>query len=435
MIRLSGDDVRDVGRRVVQLDDPSAWVESGAPRRYCGRASLPGVSAALPVEVWYWPSARSYTQQPSLELHCVGAPPLVDALLGLLFAHGARPARAGEFTLRAFLSHRLDLIQAEAVLGVIDAADDVQLSAALAQLAGGLSQRIASLQETLLIDLADLEAGLDFVDENLEFIDRGELDGRLVAAQATVSDLLVQAERRLQPAVLHRVVLAGLPNAGKSTLFNALLGRAAAIVSAERGTTRDWLRAEVEWSGCSIELCDTAGQEDSLDGVGAAARVATEAQRGQASLVAWCSAADLSPAEAEVDAEARANCAAAVRALVHVITKCDVRCGRAASDALFVSAQTGAGLSEFRERIVRMLDARGPHVGELLGSTAARCRDSLRNVHAALHRAATLLAAAGGDELIAIELRAALEQTGQIAGQATTDDLLDRVFSRFCIGK
>lgn len=435
VVRMSGDDVRDIGRRVVQLEDAAAWDSTDRPRRFHGRARLSGITARLPVDVWYWPKLRSYTGQPSIEIHCIGSPPLVNALLEELFTHGARPARAGEFTLRAFLAFRIDLLQAEAVLGVIDAEDQVQLSASLAQLAGGISNRIAALQESLLIDLADLEAGLDFVDEDIEFINREDLAARLVTAQAMVGDLLAQADRRLQSRTHARVVIAGLPNAGKSTLFNALVGRDAAIVSPVRGTTRDWLRAEVFWDGMAIEFFDTAGREESTDDVTASAQSAADRQIAESSLTLWCSAADLSPAEAAINAQLRCDDTRSAAGLLHVVTKGELQPVSNTDGAILVSACTGVGLGELRTAVVRALDARGQHVGELLGSTAARCRDSLRSVQEALRNAALLLSDDAGDELIAVELRSALEQTGLIAGQVTNDDLLDRIFSRFCIGK
>jgi len=435
VVRLSGEDVRRIGQRVLQLDDPAIWDAASLPQRFRGRARLSGLAAPLPVDVWYWPNLRSYTGQRSLELHCLSSPPLVNALLLELFAHGARPARAGEFTLRAFLAFRIDLMQAEAVLGVIDAADQTQLSAALTQLAGGISNRIAALQESLLIDLADLEAGLDFVDEDIEFINRDELAARLTDAQAAVGELLEQADRRLQTRTHARVVLAGLPNAGKSTLFNALIGRDAAIVSSMRGTTRDWLRAEVTWDGIEIEFLDTAGREEAIDEIAAAAQSAADRQIAESSLIVWCSASNLSPAEVAEDARLRAECERTAAGVLHVRTKSEVVQAVTCNGALSVSAHSGAGLAELKSAVLQILDARGQHVGELLGSTAARCRDSLRSVQEALRNAAILLNDDAGDELIAVELRAALEQTGLIAGQVTTDDLLDRVFTRFCIGK
>jgi tRNA modification GTPase len=435
VVRLSGEDVRRIGQRVLELDDPAIWDAAALPQRVRGRARLSGLSVPLPVDVWYWPNLRSYTGQPSVELHCISSPPLVNALLEELFALGARPARAGEFTLRAFLAFRIDLMQAEAVLGVIDAADQTQLSAALAQLAGGISNRIAALQESLLIDLADLEAGLDFVDEDIEFINRDEMAARLTAAQAAVGELLEQAERRIQTRTHARVVLAGLPNAGKSTLFNAMIGRDAAIVSPVRGTTRDWLRAEVTWDGIEIEFLDTAGREEAIDEIAASAQSAADRQIAESSLIVWCSAANLSPDEVADDARLRVECERTAAGVLHVRTKSEVSHAATSNGAISVSAHSGAGLVELKAAVLQILDARGQHVGELLGSTAARCRDSLRSVQEALRNAAILLNDDAGDELIAVELRSALEQTGLIAGQVTTDDLLDRVFSRFCIGK
>ncbi|MBL8849897.1 MAG: tRNA modification GTPase [Planctomycetaceae bacterium] len=435
VVRLSGDAAHEVVGRVFVPEDAQAWVQASGPRRHRGHVALPGAPVPLPVEAWSWRGTRSYTGQPSVELHCVGSPPLVDALLTQLLAHGARPAQAGEFTLRAFLAGRIDLLQAEAVLGVIEATDDQQLSAALTQLAGGMSARFRELHETLLIDLADLEAGLDFVDEDIEFIERDQLRERLDSAAATIAALQEQADRRLQTRPQAVVVLAGLPNAGKSTLFNALVGRESAIVSPQPGTTRDWLVAEVTWDGCAIELLDTAGRDAAADEISSAAREAADERLAAADLVVWCTAADLSPANAQEDAQWRLACERVARSVLPVTTKSDAAANCSTNGRVSLSAKTGAGLPDLRREIVRRVDLRGQHVGELLASTAARCRDSLRSALDAIRHARALLDADAGDELIAVELRGALEQTGHVAGQVSTDDLLDRIFSRFCIGK
>ena len=210
-------------------------------RRIAGSAesTLAGSGAArsLPCDLYLWPTRRSFTRQPVAELHTLGSPPLLEALLRAACAAGARLAAPGEFTLRAFLAGRIDLVQAEAVLGVIDARDRRQLDVALAQMAGGLTRPLQNLRGDLLDLLADLEAGLDFAEEDIHFITPDDLQWRLAAAADQVARLIEQLRGRDQSAVEPRVVLVGWPNSGKSSLFNALCEGAGALVSAEPGTT------------------------------------------------------------------------------------------------------------------------------------------------------------------------------------------------------
>jgi tRNA modification GTPase len=358
-------------------------------------------------------------------------------LLRRLYAVGARPARAGEFTLRAFLAGRLDLLQAEGVLGVIDADDHVQLRTALDQLAGGLSGRIAALREQLLLHLADLEAGLDFVEEDIEFVSREGLRQRLVDAVSMLRELSTQAERRLQSSGRRQVVLAGLANAGKSALFNCLADRAAAIVSPVRGTTRDALCCDLDCDHIGITLWDTAGWEDGVSSLAAAADDVRRDRLDRADLVIWCTAADLSPADQRLDDALREQQLSATTWL-HVVTKSDLRgslTGFSADKALAVCAATGAGLGSLRIAIAEALRGTAAHQGELLGSTAARCRESLRQASESLAAALAALESGAGDELLAIDLRSGLNALGLICGAVYTDDILDRIFCRFCIGK
>jgi tRNA modification GTPase len=435
VVRITGPVVREVLEGVFASDDRTGWDTCRTPQRFPGQLRLDGAAIVCDAAVCFWAGNRSYTGSPLAEIHLIGSPPLVDALLQELYTRGARPARAGEFTLRAFLAGRIDLLQAEAVLGVIDAPDQEGLRAALSQLAGGISGRIADAHEQLLLDLADLEAGLDFVEEDIEFLERPQFTARLESIAALLQRLLEQAEDRLQSTARARVVLAGLPNAGKSTLFNALLGRDVALVSAVEGTTRDYLSAIVAWHGHEIDLVDTAGCDDSAEGIMAAAHARRRDVVGSADIVLWCSAADASPPDRARDRAWRESLNGAETAVVDVATKSDkvAEIGPAADVA--VSALTGAGLDELRALVTARLDSRREHAGELLGSTAARCRDSLSQALAAVRQAQRLAAAGAGDELIAVEVREALDQLGRIVGRVTTDDLLDRIFSRFCIGK
>lgn len=434
IIRISGPRTQQlVGERFVP-DDREAWRAARRPLQHSGVMQLPGWRTPVPASVLLWPGHRSYTGQPAAELQLPGCPPLVNAVLRELYAAGARPARAGEFTLRSFLAGRIDLTQAEAVLGVIDAEDHVALRQALEQLAGGLAGRIAEVREQLLLHLADLEAGLDFVDEDLEFVQREVLNTRLMAATDWLSTLERQAALRLESSDRRQVVLAGLPNAGKSTLFNRLAGASAAIVSPERGTTRDVLCRDLEIDGQSITLWDTAGWEVTRDPIEQEAGDLRLDRIERADLILWCTAADASCEELRLDAAGRrqlppgANC-------LRVRTKGDRARAADAAGELLVSAVDEHGLPRLLQALGTALQRQQPHHGELLGSTAARCQHSLRQARVALQQARSALAAGEGDELIALSLRAGLDALGAVCGAVHTDDVLDRIFSRFCIGK
>jgi tRNA modification GTPase len=435
VVRVSGPAAQAVLSGLFAPVEPDRWNRPHGAARRLGILSLDSAGIRLPAAVYLWPTPRSVTGQPLGEVHLVGSPPIVAALLEELYARGARPARAGEFTLRAFLAGRIDLLQAEAVLGVIDAPDDHALRTALAQLAGGVSARLAEVHERLLLDLADLEAGLDFVEEDIAFISRGEFRARLDATAELLQHLLQQAHDRMPTHAVPRVVLAGRPNAGKSTLFNALVGRAAALVSPTRGTTRDYLTAGVVWHGIEVELVDTAGVETTREDIMVVAGSARERLLATADVVLWCHPADASAAEQALGRQQRDAAAGERAAIIDVVTKADVGdCGGSPAE-LAVSARTGERLDELAARVVACLNTRRVQAGELLGSTAARCRDSLRQALAAIQQARRLSGADAGDELISVELREALDHLGQIVGRVYTDDLLDRIFSRFCIGK
>ncbi len=387
--------------------------------------------ANLPVEIWLWPTARSYTRQPLAEIHLPGSPPLVELVIERLLAAGARLAQPGEFTLRAYLAGRLDLLQAEAVLGLIDARDDSSFQAALGQLAGGFSAPLETLRGELLDLLADLEAGLDFVDEDLDFVSNAEVQHRLAKAQQQVAALLQRLASRDANQRLPRVVLLGSPNAGKSQLFNALVGESAAIVSPTAGTTRDYLRGTCDCEGLVVELIDTAGIEEVAGALLTPASLAqqqTHGQRAQADLQLWCF--DLSAQQPEDVRQPLAN--DTIPRLV-VGTKSDLNAASPElANSIQTSALTGAGLGELRREIARQLRALP---GEIMASSAARCRGSLSATLAALREASRRAERAEHDEWLAADLRAALAELGQVTGAVQTNDLLDRIFSRFCIGK
>ena len=380
-----------------------------------------------------WPTSRSYTGQPMVELHLPGCPPLIESTLERIFRAGVRPASPGEFTLRAFLAGRIDLTQAEAVLGVIDASTSDELTTALQQLAGGLSGRIQQLRVDLIDLLADLEAGLDFVEEDIEFVENAEVIRRLRITGDAIDSIIEQSTERMQSIGRPRVVLAGLPNAGKSTLFNALTNSAEAIVSRVAGTTRDYLTAPVRFGSIEFDLVDTAGWEQGDSEIEAIAQQFRSEQIQRADLILWCTAADPSREAAASSGNPvleRAN-------VMSLMTQCDLVTtdAPASSDELRVSSLTRAGLPELQEQIVRALSQEQTGSRQLISSTAARSRDSLQRA-----RAATMLAIEAaeqllGNELVSLEIREVLESLGEVVGAVYTDDILDRIFSRFCIGK
>lgn len=419
-------------RGLVRVSGPDAWrvALSGftadrseppptKPEVRSGFYVLAGLRPPLPASVALWPAPRTYTGQELAEIHAPGSPPLLSLLLAHCLAQGARHAQPGEFTLRAFLSGRIDLTRAEAVLGVIDARDQGQLDAALEQLAGGIATPITALRDRLLDLLAHLEASLDFVDEaDVDPLGRATLADELDRAAEALDGLADRLGSRDRAEGHPRVVLAGPPNAGKSRLFNALLQDDHAIVSPHAGTTRDYLTALCDCDGLVVELIDTAGAEAPIDAIAAQAQSLRASAVDRANLVLACSSESSPP-----DDDDR---------FLKVWTKADLT--PAPEGWLATSAQTGEGVESLRRAIAGALRGRDRE-GDLPTTTAARCRDSLTRAAGALRAAAAAMLLDAGDELIALDLRLCLDELGKVTGAIVTDDILDRIFQRFCIGK
>ncbi len=409
------------------------WTGLRQARRFVGVLSLHGPLGEVPCDLYLWPTERSYTRQPTAELHTFGGRPLLEAMVRAVCLQGARPARPGEFTLRAFLAGRIDLAQAEAVLGVIDAIDDRQLEIALSQLAGGLSGPLTELREALLNLCADLEAGLDFVDEDIAFIGRAELTRQLEAALVSIVAVQHQVHLRGTHDALPRVVLRGEPNVGKSALWNALLGDARAIVTDQAGTTRDYLCGTVSREHIAFTLIDTAGVDGAEnDPLRQAMHDQSERQADYADLILLC--IDSSRPLNRWETSELEKTPASQRLVV--LTKSDLpRCSQPWVHAdVETSAAAGHGIDDLLLRCGQRLQ-RWAEESTVVSSTVVRCREGLRLAGDSLQRGLELSLTEGGDELIAAELRDALDHLGQVVGAVYTDDVLDRVFSRFCIGK
>ncbi len=445
IIRLSGPRLLELIRSFSASIDPPPAIDPVSARMIELEYPFGDSGALLPMKILLWPTSRSYTGQPSAEIHTIGSPAILEALLERLYQLGARPAQPGEFTLRSFLSGRISLVQAEAVLGVIDANSQRDLDQALSQLAGGISPRMRAMRDALLNDLADLEAGLDFVEEDIEFIDRTEFCTRLQQLHTELERLAVAAQERMLNTVQHRIVLAGLPNAGKSTLFN-LLTDANAIVSDIEGTTTDYLVQKVNWEGVEIAFHDTAGwEQNASDTIEKSAQQFREEEYRNAELILWCTACNINEADRLLDASIFTQMLKRGLPVVRLMTKTDLaprKREQSGQDDLDnklllcdgISAQTKAGVEEFRRSLLDRLNSE-TRFCDILASTASRCKDSLLGAKLHLENAIELLQTSAGDELVAEELRETLNELGLILGHVYTDDLLDRVFSNFCIGK
>jgi tRNA modification GTPase len=413
IVRVSGPDARRVVAHSFSLTPRPGYFIPGQFR-------LSGVHSSLPADLYFWPGPRSYTGQDLAELHTVSSPPLIERLVADLLAAGARAARPGEFTQRAFLAGKKDLTRAEAVLAVIEAGTDADLKPALAQLAGGVARPLDKLRDDLLNLLADVEAGLDFADEPLEFVDKAQTLTRIAAGLAHLANLHRQLDDRSVSGRAVRVVLAGPPNAGKSSLFNVLAGGAKAIVSPAAGTTRDYLTARIDLGGVPVELVDTAGWQAADNDIDAQAQSLGGEQTARADVVVWCS-------ETGFDREEQFT----AKTVIRVRTKSD---GRTDFDPRAVSASvvTRGGTDDL---VTHLTTAVTSATKPPLAPSLSRCRRHVASAAAALRKAHALALADDPPELVALELRAALDQIGETAGAVHTPDLLDRIFSRFCIGK
>jgi len=380
----------------------------------------------------YFPGPRSFTGENVLELQGHGSPVVLRQLLARCVALGARQARPGEFSERAFLNGKLDLAQAEAIADLISAGDTRAARAARRSLDGVFSRRVDALAEQVTVLRIHIEAAIDFADEPIETLGGAEVREGLTAAQATLAELLRDAERGRKLRDGLHAVLIGPPNAGKSSLLNALAGSERAIVTDVAGTTRDTLQETLRIDGLELTLVDTAGLRESGDAIEREGmrRARAELQRADLALVV-VDARDPKAGHAAV-----ASDVAQVPRVLWIHNKSDLLDSAAVlgPEEIAVSATTGDGLSVLHERLAWIA---GAGAGESVeGEFSARTRHV-----EALHLAGEHLAAASAQlaheqlELAAEELRLAHDALGEITGRMTADDLLGRIFSSFCIGK
>ncbi len=381
---------------------------------------------------------HSYTGEDVAEIHCHGGSQQVRSALDLLLAAGARLARPGEFTQRAFVNGRLDLAQAEAVAALIGARSERAARVALAQLDGRLSRQLqgfaGELRELLLL----LEAHIDFPDDDLGFLDRPAVAARAAAVQIAMSDLMVtfDAGRALREGV--NVLILGRPNVGKSSLLNALLGEARAIVTAIPGTTRDTLEEQLVLGGFPVRLVDTAGVRDTDDPVEVEGvrRAREKAQAADLLLLVIDMSHPLTREDRMAMALAPPERTILVRNKSDLPGACSLEELAGFPHQVVVSARHGSGLAALERAVVEHFSENsGGELAEGVVLTERRHRESLGAALAAVGCFLAALAAEEPLECLAFELHEALAALGQITGETTSAAMLEEIFARFCIGK
>ncbi len=391
----------------------------------------------------YFAAPNSYTGEDVLELQAHGGPVVLQLLLARCLEAGAelgaRIAQPGEFTQRAFLNGKLDLAQAEAVSDLIDASTEAAARSAARSLSGSFSSEITLLAGQTVELRALVEATLDFPEEEIDFLDRADAQGRLDRISAALQTVLLRAEQGVLLRDGVKVVLAGQPNVGKSSLLNALAGAELAIVTAVPGTTRDKVSGTIQIEGVPIHVVDTAGLRDSVDPI---ERIGIERAWGEiatADLVLFlhdmtrATQPDYLAAEALLASQLAGALARGTR-VIHVHNKADLLPMRRTAEGLAISALSGDGLSALRRAVLESVGWQQPAEGAFLARA--------RHVHALRlaqdHVANAAWHATRGNaalELFAEELRLAHLALEQITGAFTTEDLLGEIFGRFCIGK
>ncbi|MYE24149.1 MAG: tRNA uridine-5-carboxymethylaminomethyl(34) synthesis GTPase MnmE [Gammaproteobacteria bacterium] len=378
----------------------------------------------------FFPTPNSFTGEDVAEFQGHGGPVVMDRLLGRMVELGARLARPGEFTERAFLNKRMDLAQAEAVADLIDSASRRAAQAAMRSLAGEFSAQILALDSRVREARMHVEAAIDFAEEEIDFLGDSELKTRLEGVVTGLGDLLEESGRGQVLREGLDVVIAGAPNVGKSSLLNRLAAEDRAIVTATPGTTRDAVHAEIEVQGIPVRLTDTAGLRQTSDDVEAIGIDRAHAAIAGADLVLAVADATTSTVDAEANLR---ECEAAQGTTIRVLNKIDLTGEKAgqAGEALRISARTGAGIDDLKRRIAELAGIAPTE------STYLARRRHLQALEAAqaCARRALQRTGEGAGELAAEELRLTHEALGTIVGTTTTDELLGDIFSAFCIGK
>ncbi len=442
IVRLSGPEARVIVAPILNLRQPLAHTVARFAEILHDGAKL---DEAV---VTYFAAPHSYTSEDVVEIAAHGSPVVLDFLLRYALAHGARLARPGEFTESAFLSGRIDLTQAEAVRDLIEAQTIVQARLAAEQMGGALSRRIAPIKELLVALIAVLEAGVDFAEDDVDVLPRNIIVNRITEIQEALAPVAASyAEGRVVRDGLSLAIV-GRPNVGKSSLFNRLVERDRAIVTAIAGTTRDLVSEHVSMSGIPVELIDTAGLRETSDqaeliGIEKTREAIADADVILALVDASCLHEAQSMDQSWMDALSDprsilvANKMDLVPEAVGLEESVRAGLGLAASTTLpfvTVSALNGSGIAELRQAILCRVHAGGSGVESGL-LTNIRHHDAIAQSESTLRAALAAVEQGIPHEMFLLDLYGALQGLDVLTGTTTADDVLNRIFSTFCIGK
>ena len=439
IIRLSGKDALVIALR---LFHPAIGpVEEPPPKKVLfGEIRDPESDECIDqVLLTFFKKPKSYTAEDVIEISAHGGAWIVSRILELVLGQGARLAEPGEFTRRAFTNGRLDLTQAEAVADVIDSASDKALSSAIAQLKGGLSHRLNNLHETLLNVQAQLEASIDFTEDGLTFQSREATQNQIREVETDLKKLVDSFRQGRIYREGMRVTLIGKPNVGKSSLLNALLQEDRAIVTAYAGTTRDTLEERARIKDIHIIITDSAGLRDNPEVIEEEGIERTRAalESSDLALVVF------DPSEPIDDNDQLLMNEVGEKPRLVVLNKSDlpavwpqdqIKNFLAGEQPITLSAKTLGGFESLTEALHQKATG-GERTGESLVITRERHRDHLQQAAEALHNASETLAEGLSEELIAVDITLAMEHLGSILGKTFEEDLLDKIFGQFCIGK
>jgi len=384
----------------------------------------------------YFPGPASFTGEDVLELHGHGGPVVMDMLLARVVALGARIAQPGEFSRRAFLNEKIDLTQAEAIADLIESGSTEAARAALRSLQGEFSAAVHALTEAVTETRMHVEAAIDFPEEEIDFLADTALRQRIDHALELCADITARAQ---QGALLREgmtVVIAGRPNAGKSSLLNRLAGYEAAIVTDIPGTTRDVLRERIHIDGMPLHVADTAGLRDQADVVEAEGIRRAHAEMQRADRILYVIDATRGLDDEAIHAETAALPSNVP--VTWIFNKVDIagaqlRVQQTDPPRIHLSAVTGEGIDLLRQHLKDCVGYHGADAGVI--SARRRHLDALARAHAHIHEAAQHLSERRAGELMAEELRLAQQCLAEITGEFTSEDLLGRIFSSFCVGK